>query len=284
MKRPTKTEKPFSSVVPIRPDGSAPPLFFIHGVGGIVPEVGLLMEKLDSRHPVYGIQSQAFDTSSPALLTLEQMAAYHLKEIRRFVPRGPYYLIGFSFGGMLAFEMAQQLRQQGEERPLIAMIDSCEMSFLKRLAKVDPAGQRASDIADRLRRRFKEAIEKPNTFAYMKEKVESRFFRTLYSVSSRFGISLSSSIHYPYHVNWFAAVNYAPKTYDEKFFLFKAKDHFWEPRIPEDLGWRPWALNGVEIVDIPGDHVSLMIEPSVSVLGGHLSRCFETAALGARQQ
>lgn len=284
MSRSTKTEKPFSSVVPIRPDGSAPPLFFIHGVGGIVPEVELLIPKLDPRHPVYGIQSQAFDTSSPALLTLEEMAAYHLKEIRRFVPHGPYYLVGFSFGGMLAFEMAQQLRRQGEERPVIAMIDSCEMSFLKRLGKVDPAGQRASDLAGRLRRRFKEAVEKPNTIAYMKEKIESRFFRTLYSVSSRFGITLSSSIHYPYHVNWFAAVNYEPKTYDEKFFLFKATDHFWEPRIPADLGWGPWATGGVEIVDIPGDHVSLMIEPSVSALASNLARCLETVALSGRPQ
>jgi thioesterase domain-containing protein len=112
--RSPNSEKRFSSVVPIRPDGSAPPLFFVHGVGGVVPDIGLLLEKLDSRHPVYGIQSQAFDPATPALLTLEEMAAYHLNEIRRFVSHGPYYLIGFSFGGMLAFEMAQQLRQLGE--------------------------------------------------------------------------------------------------------------------------------------------------------------------------
>jgi thioesterase domain-containing protein len=274
--------KEFSSVVPIRPYGSAPPLFFIHGVGGVVPDFGTLLDKLDSRHPVYGIQAQAFDPVGPTLLTLEEMAACYLRDIQRSVPQGPYYLIGFSFGGMVAFEMAQQLRAQGDEPPLIAMIDSCEMSYLKRQAKFDPAGQRASDIYHQLKRRFAEAFERPDTFSYMKEKIESRLRRILYSVTSKFGISISSSFHRPYHVNWFAAVNYFPKPYGEKFFLFKAKNHFWEPRIPPDLGWGPLASQGIEIFEIPGDHTSMFVEPNVSVLGEHLVRCFETAAVDAR--
>lgn len=278
------TGKEFSSIVPIRPHGSAPPLFFIHGVGGVLPEFGTLLDKLDSRHPVYGIQSQAFDPAGPALLTLEEIAAYYLREIKRCVSSGPYYLIGFSFGGMVAFEMAQQLRSNGEERPFIGMIDSCEMSYLKRQAKFDPTGQRASDIFQRLSRRFGEAFQKPDTFSYIREKFESRFFRMLYSVATKFGISLSNSLHFPYHVNWFAAVNYLPRPYDEKFFLFKAKEHFWEPRIPADLGWGPLAMKGVDIFEIPGDHTTMFIEPNVTVLGGHLAKCFENISSGVRQE
>lgn len=271
--------KAFSSIVPIRPCGSAPPLFFIHGVGGIVPDFGKLLDKLDSRHPVYGIQSQAFDRTVPAYTTLEDMAAYYLREIRRVVSHEPYYLIGFSFGGMVAFEMAQQLRAEGRKPPLICMIDSCEMSYLKRQAKFDAPGRRASDVYHRLRRRLAEAFERPDTFTYMKEKIESRFFRSLYSVTSRFGISIPNSLHFPYHVNWFAAVNYLPKLYDGRILLFKAKDHFWEPRIPADLGWGPVVAGGIEIHEITGDHVSMFKEPSVSVLGDHLARHFETLAL-----
>ena len=273
----------FSSVVPIRPNGAAPPLFFIHGVGGVIPDFGKLLDKLDSRHPVYGIRAQAFDPVGPTLLTLEEMAASYLRDIRRSVSHGPYYLIGFSFGGMVAFEMAQQLRAQGEERPLVAMIDSCEMSYLKRQAKFDPAGQRASNLYCQLKRRIGEAFERPDTFSYMKEKIESRLHRIVYSVTRKLGISISSSCHRPYHVNWFAAVNYQPKPYDEKFFLFKAKNHFWEPRIPSDLGWGLLASEGVEIFEIPGDHTSMFLEPNVSVLGDHLARCFDTVAVDARQ-
>jgi thioesterase domain-containing protein len=269
----TATE--FSSVVPIRPFGSAPPLFFIHGVGGVVPDFGKLLDKLDSRHPVYGIQSQAFDPVGPALTNLSEMATYYLKEIRRFVSHGPYYLIGFSFGGMVAFEMAQQLREQGEIAPFIGMIDSCEMSYLKRQAKFDPPGKRAGYIYHRLKTRLSEAFERPDTFHYMKSKIESRLLRMFYSVTSRFGISIPHSLHYPYHVNWFAAVNYLPKPYNGRITLFKAKAHFWEPRIPADLGWGPLATEGVEIFEIPGDHVSMFIEPNVTVLGDRLARCFE---------
>ena len=270
-------------MVPIRPNGAAPPLFFIHGVGGVIPDFGKLLDKLDSRHPVYGIRAQAFDPVGPTLLTLEEMAASYLRDIRRSVSHGPYYLIGFSFGGMVAFEMAQQLRAQGEERPLVAMIDSCEMSYLKRQARFDPAGQRASNLYCQLKRRIGEAFERPDTFSYMKEKIESRLRRIVYSVTWRLGISISSSYHRPYHVNWFAAVNYQPKPYDEKFFLFKAKNHFWEPRIPSDLGWGLLASEGVEIFEIPGDHTSMFLEPNVSVLGDHLARCFDTVAVDARQ-
>lgn len=273
----------FSSVVPIRPNGAAPPLFFIHGVGGVIPDFGKLLDKLDSRHPVYGIRAQAFDPVGPTLLTLEEMAASYLRDIRRSVSHGPYYLIGFSFGGMVAFEMAQQLRAQGEERPLVAMIDSCEMSYLKRQARFDPAGQRASNLYCQLKRRIGEAFERPDTFSYMKEKIESRLHRIVYSVTWKLGISISSSYHRPYHVNWFAAVNYQPKPYDEKFFLFKAKNHFWEPRIPSDLGWGLLASKGVEIFEIPGDHTSMFLEPNVSVLGDHLARYFDTVAVDARQ-
>jgi len=102
----------------------------------------------------------------------------------------------------------------------------------------------------------------------------------LYSVTSKFGIPISK-FHFPYHVNWFAAVNYVPKPYDGRFFLFKAKNHFWEPRIPSDLGWGPLATNGVEIFEIPGDHTSMFLEPNVTVLGGHLARCFESIAVDA---
>ncbi len=265
----------FSSVVPIRPYGSAPPLFFIHGVGGVVPDFGNLLDKLDSRHPVYGIRSQAFDPVGPALTDLPEMAAYYLKEIRRFVSRGPYYLIGFSFGGMVAYEIAQQLREQGEVAPFIGMIDSCEMSYLKRQAKFDPPGKRAGYLFRRLKIRLSEAFERPDTFSYMKQKIESRLLRMLYSVTSRFGISPPNSLHFPYHVNWFAAVNYQPKPYPGRLTLFKAKDHFWEPRIPQDLGWGSLATEGVEIFEIPGDHVSMFIEPNVTVLGDRLARCFE---------
>ena len=265
----------FSSLVPIRPFGSAPPLFFIHGVGGVVPDYGNLLDKLDPAHPVYGIRSQAFDSAAPALTSLEEIAAYHLREIRRILPRGPYCFIGFSFGGMVAYEMAQQLLEQDEKAPFIGMIDSCEMSYMTRMLKQDSPGKKATEISRRLKLRFSEAFQRPDTFAYVKEKIMSRTMRLLYSVFSGFGVAIPGRLQNAYHVNWFAAVNYVPKPYNGHIALFKAKDHFWDRRIPPDLGWAPLVREGIEMFEIPGSHVSLFLEPNVSVLGKCLASCLE---------
>ena len=279
MSQNSRVREIFSTVVPIRPHGAALPLFFLHGVGGVLPEVDLLLGKLDAEHPVYGIQAQAFDPEAPALLELEAIAACYLRDIRAVVPDGPYGLIGFSFGGMVAFEMAQQIRAQGCEPPALVMLDSMEMSRLKRRAQASPARLRTLDLLTRMSRRLREAFAMQNPFGYVKEKIVSRSHRLLYSISARLRMPIKHSVHNPYHVNWFAAVNYVPKPYAERFYLLKARDHYWEPRTPYDLGWGSWASEGVEVREIPGDHVSLFTEPNVSILARHLNECLQRASV-----
>lgn len=272
--------QPFSPIVPIRPHGSAPPIFLIHGVGGVLPEFGHLLEKIPTEYPVYGIVSQALDPEAYTLTTLEELAAYYLREIRQVVPRGPYCFLGFSFGGMLAFEMAQQLKAEGAEPPFIGMIDSCEMSYLTRVLKQDSPVMKVSELARRLKTRFREAFERPDTFYYVREKIESRVMRFLYSAFSRFGVSIPSPTRKPYHVNWFAAVNYVPKMYEGHITLFKATNHFWDRRVPSDLGWAN-LVRGMEVFEIPGDHVGLFSEPNVTVLGNHLAEYLEAMSSAA---
>ena len=195
----------FSTVVLIRAGGSALPLFFIHGVGGILPDLERLLDKLDAEHPIYFVIAQAFDPDVRPLLTLEEMASCYLRDMRRAVPHGSYGLIGFSFGGMVAYEIAQQLRAERSVSPLLLMLDSMEMSRLKRQAQTEPTGRRIRDLYERLLRRFEEAFHRPDTLTYVKEKITSRSFRMLYSLTSKFGITLSLPEQNPYHVNWFAA-------------------------------------------------------------------------------
>ena len=73
---------------------------------------------------MYGIQSQALVANQPALLHLKDMAAHYISDIRKVQLRGPYHLLGYSFGGTVVLEMAHQLRAAGEEVALIGMIDS----------------------------------------------------------------------------------------------------------------------------------------------------------------
>ena len=111
-------------LVAIQPSGSRPPFFCFHGDGGNVLIYKKLSHYLGSDQPVYGLQSQGLDGSSPLLKTVEEMAALYVREIRGVQPHGPYLLGGYCLGGTIAYETAQQLHAAGEEIALLALFDT----------------------------------------------------------------------------------------------------------------------------------------------------------------
>ena len=113
-----------SPLVPIQPTGSRPPFFCIHGTAGDVSIYQDLSRHLAPDQPFYGLQSQGLDGKLPPLTTIEDMAALYLREIRKLQPQGPYFLGGYSMGGTIAFEMAQQLQKSGEVVGLLALFDT----------------------------------------------------------------------------------------------------------------------------------------------------------------
>ncbi|PYU98246.1 MAG: non-ribosomal peptide synthetase, partial [Acidobacteria bacterium] len=115
---------PWSSLVPLQPLGSQPPLFFVHGVGGDVYGFLELAKLLPSGQPSYGIQAVGLDGKSARHVTVEDMAAHYVKEILSFQRDGPFYLAGYSMGGLIAFEMARQLHRLGQRVALLALLDS----------------------------------------------------------------------------------------------------------------------------------------------------------------
>ena len=102
---------------------SGPPLFFVHGVGGGVLNYKLLAEQLGAK-AVYGIQARGLDGISEPIADIKHMAALYVKAIKKIQTHGPYYLLGGSMGGVVAFEMACQLQTQGEEVAKLVMFDS----------------------------------------------------------------------------------------------------------------------------------------------------------------
>lgn len=114
----------WSPLVAIQPQGSKAPLFCIHGAGGNVLMYRELLPHLDPDQPIYGLQAVGLDGMEAPLSKLEEIAAIYLQEIRTVQPEGPYFLLGLSAGGVIAFEMAQILRQQGQEVALLGLIDS----------------------------------------------------------------------------------------------------------------------------------------------------------------
>lgn len=119
-----KWAPPWSSLVPLQPLGANPPLFLAHGWGGDVFVFLGLAQQLAPDQPVYGLQAVGLDGQSPRHTSIEEMATHYVQEIRSFQPTGPYYLGGYSMGGLIAFEMAQQLHRVGQRVALLALFDT----------------------------------------------------------------------------------------------------------------------------------------------------------------
>ena len=107
--RDTTWSASWSSLVPIQPDGTKPPFYCVHAAGGNVLTYFDLARHLGPDQPVYGLQARGLDGKQPPHNCLEEMARDYIAEIRQLQPEGPYYLGGTSWGGMIAFEIAQQL-------------------------------------------------------------------------------------------------------------------------------------------------------------------------------
>lgn len=117
-------ENAFDVLLAIKPRGSRPPLFCIHpGFGLSWCYIGL-SKHLDADQPLYGLQVRGFHDSGEPAATLEDMATDYIHQIRRIQPHGPYRLLGYSFGGMVAHTMAVYLERQGERVDLVAIMDA----------------------------------------------------------------------------------------------------------------------------------------------------------------
>ncbi|MGE5756703.1 MAG: non-ribosomal peptide synthetase, partial [Planctomycetaceae bacterium] len=113
-----------SPLVAIQPDGTRPPLFFVHPIGGNVVCYHELARQLGEDQPFYGIQAAGLEGEAEPEARLEIMAARYIEAMRGVRPDGPYCLGGWSLGGVVAFEMARQLRGQGQEVARLFLIDS----------------------------------------------------------------------------------------------------------------------------------------------------------------
>ncbi|MFD0414018.1 amino acid adenylation domain-containing protein [Streptomyces sp. NPDC127108] len=115
---------PFATVLPLRETGSRPPVFCVHSGVGLALSYLPLTRHIDAEHPVYGIQAPAVVAGAPLPDSIEDIAAAYVRLIKGVRPSGPYHLLGWSFGGIVAYEIAVQLRAAGDEVGLVANLDS----------------------------------------------------------------------------------------------------------------------------------------------------------------
>nr|WP_245671402.1 non-ribosomal peptide synthetase [Nocardia amamiensis] len=119
-----ETEAAFDMLLPLRPGGSAAPLFCVHPVSGISWSYAGLAAYLDPDRPLYGLQTPVLAAEAVMPESIQDWAARYVEQIRSVQPEGPYHLLGWSFGGVIAHEVAVQLQREGDTVALLAVMDS----------------------------------------------------------------------------------------------------------------------------------------------------------------
>jgi amino acid adenylation domain-containing protein len=249
----------WSSLVAIQPEGSRVPFFCVHGVGGNVLGFRDLARHLGNDQPFYALQPQGLDGTRPCLTSIPEMAERYIREIRRVQPEGPYRIGGYSFGGLVAYEMAQQLRAQVQEVSLLALFDTYP----------GKDESRASQMRNLSKLPLKEAltfIVKKGSFVLMtlQKRLElqmlPRPLRNVRQACSR------------------AAGTYDVHPYVGQVTLFRVKEKSaGSLDDPYAIWWRV-AAGGVDLREISGDHLSLLKEPQVRLLAEELNDALERSS------
>ena len=268
--RDTGWTAPWGALVPICTTGSKPPLFLVHAIGGNIVGFHSLGSCFGGDQPVYGIQARGLDGKEEVATSVEAMAADYIRAIRSLQPNGPYRIGGFSAGGVVAFEMARQLQQQGEETAMLALLDT-------QLGTPDVIGAAAQEFSalDRWRRVLLLNLRGVRSTDWkMFAGLKIRNWRMAFHIWA-YGKGIGRLN--PWEAFILALRRYQPKPYRGNAVLFRAEEELVEYPDPT-FGWQPYIQGDLRIIDTKGDHDNLLSDEFIRTLGTELNRLLEAAA------
>ena len=266
----------------IRTGGAKSPLFLIHSHGGNVLEYYPLAHLLPKDQPVIALQARGLDGNIPKNLTIEEAASAYLAEIRELQASGPYFLGGFCFGGLVAYEAAQQLRAAGEEVALLALLQTVHpqaMHFKPEATALHRFWYRASKRI---------SLERENLGHRGTRHIGDRFRRALDVTKARTAIRLRSAFGNGQSVRPGASLaevleilgiehdrafeKYVPKPFYGNAVLFRAAKQMPGILADSSLGWKPLMTGKFMVCEIPGHQQNMLVEPNVSHLAHELQQ------------
>ena len=243
------------SLVPIQTQGSRPPLFAIHTITLLD-----LPQYLGKDQPLYflryGMAAKLGERSIPLPL-LEDLAGHYIEEMRQLQPRGPYHLMGFSFGGMIAYEMARQLVATGQTVSFLGLLDT----YLTQEKRLLPWRRIVHNVFKQGPRQFLARAKSKITGLTAPLKHGKDFWPHFYTETPDIACQK----------------DYQPKPYGGRVTLFQA----WEPESlffsysPLEQAWTRFLRERPEVRGIPGAHFEIFHEPHVKILATSISACMD---------
>jgi thioesterase domain-containing protein/acyl carrier protein len=281
---------PWSTLVPLQPLGLRPPFFCVHGAGGTILCLADLARRCAPHQPFYGIRASSGQGYEQPSSRVEDVAARYLEAVCALQPRGPYYLGGYSFGGSVALEMAQQLHASGERVGLLAVLDHTPPPTRYRRLVWSPT--LPLDFALNAAQWLVEDVWRAGTgqrLAALRSRAPVALAQALnllrrpgrgtggQDVDEIFaGRRLPEDFRRLLAAHYQAMRDYAPRPYPGRVALFRARVRPLLRLHGRDLGWGQLARGGLEVVTVPGNHETLLKPPHVQHLAAtllaHLSR------------
>lgn len=278
---PSAPQQRFDYLVPLNQSRSAAaPLFVVAGMFGNVLNLRHLAMPFSDERPVYGVQARGLIGDAAPHEEVQTAAADYIAEIRALQPQGPYLLAGYSGGGITAYEMAQQLKAAGQEVAVLAMLDT-PLPVRPALSKIDKAHIKLAE----LRRKGP---------AYLLEWARNRWAweRELRRAPQETGGEGEGGVSFNslrIQAAFLGAVGrYETPRWDGPMTLFRPPlDRHWavssgqfvtaeKEYVYEDNQWRQFAPR-LQVIEVPGDHVSMVLAPNVTVLAQELAEVIAAA-------
>ncbi|MBV5326344.1 MAG: amino acid adenylation domain-containing protein [Chlorobium sp.] len=269
---------------------SFPPLFFIHILGTGLKFCRPMVKYLSPELPVYGLSVHLHEKEHFEEFSVEELASRYVREVRRIYPQGPFLFAGISFGGLIAFEMARQMSEDGEDIGMVALIDSIlPEAFHKMTGKEGAHAHREKFRSEGVSYLIRKVLERARHEGFvMREKSSHCYSKILlkyYMVRDRVDRMPVSLYEFAARLqNDDALQKYHPKIYTGKVTLFKSRERFYGVSFILDplSGWGAFSSGGVEVIDCPGDHLGMLADPHVETLGMKLMQSIETCLHMAR--
>jgi acetoacetyl-CoA synthetase len=249
------------TLVPMR-EGAGAPLFLVHGLSGSVLECREMVTALQTARPVIGLQAPGLDGEELPPDRIEEIAARYVEQIRTAQPSGPYGLVGYSFGGLVVLEMAQQLRRGGESVDFLCLLDAYVHQDLNWSGRLRHRCQR-------VQRRLRELTAR-ELLGYAGGKVAAATHRTHIGAVTPDRIDAEDSTITPawqsvYERMSAAMAAYRPQPYDGGPMIhIRAAIQLGNYVDPMPL-WRKIALKGLVVLEVPGKHLELVAANATAV-------------------
>ncbi len=275
--------RPWSPLVTIRSSGTRPPLFCVHGIGGNALNFERLGVWLSPDQPLYGLQAYGVDCGRP-IARLEDMASAYIAAIHEIQPEGPYFIAGYSAGGIVAFEMVRQLRRAGKSVALLVLFDALVYGHATPRASsrtfTERAARTVAGIAARIAVFFRmrgtqrtESFKRNWTYYWWLLAITMR--TNLYLTATRLGLPLGPPRRMQ-DAFALAVRRYQPDAVDTPAVLYKAARGDSDEDSDPSMGWDP-LVSELTVETCDADHLGMFYEPQVKALAGSLDRYLRAA-------